>query len=59
MDEMQVPWAITGPQIIKMGLTDMYNSNKNTALVITKIFGIKEKDIPKSWTGVLPGKIFK
>lgn len=59
MDEMQVPWAISGPQIKKLGLTNIYNSNKNTSLVIAKIFGIKEKDLPKSWTGVLPEKIFK
>lgn len=59
MDEMLVPWAATGPQIKKMRLTDMYNSNKNTALVIAKIFGIKEKKIPKSWTGILPKQIFK
>jgi predicted AlkP superfamily pyrophosphatase or phosphodiesterase len=59
IEEMQVPWAITGPQIEKLGLTDMYNSNKNTALVIAKIFGVKEKDLPKSWTGILPKQIFK
>lgn len=59
MEEMQVPWAIAGPKIKKMGLSDMYNSNKNTALVIAKLFGIKEKDLPKSWTGFLPKAIFR
>ena len=59
MEEMLVPWAITGPKIKKLGLTEMYNSNKNTALVIAKIFGLKEKQLPKSWTGVLPEKIVK
>ncbi len=59
MDEMQVPWAITGPKIKKMGLLDIYNSNKNTAMVIAKIFSIKEEEIPKSWTGSLPKQIFK
>ncbi len=59
MEEMQVPWAIAGPQIKKSGLTEMYNSNKNTALVVAKIFGIKQKNLPKSWTGVIPIEIFK
>lgn len=57
MSEMQVPWAITGPQIKKLGLITEPNSNKNTALVIAHIFGCK--DLPKSWTGVAPQSIFK
>jgi predicted AlkP superfamily pyrophosphatase or phosphodiesterase len=57
MAEMQVPWAITGPQIRKTGLTEIYNSNKNTALVIARIFGLK--NWPKPWTGVAPKEIFK
>ncbi|MEE1944787.1 alkaline phosphatase family protein [Pedobacter sp. KR3-3] len=57
MNEMQVPWAITGPQIKKRGLMTEPNSNKNTALVIAHIFGCK--DLPKSWTGVVPRSIFK
>lgn len=59
MEEMQVPWAITGPQIKKLGLTQMYNSNKNTALVVAKIFGVKEKDLPRCWTGFVPDGIFR
>lgn len=59
MEEMQVPWAITGPLVKKLGLTTFYNSNKNTALVIAKIFGLKQKQLPESWTGTVPGKIFK
>jgi predicted AlkP superfamily pyrophosphatase or phosphodiesterase len=58
MEEMQVPWAITGPQIKKLGLSDVYNSNKNTSLVIARIFGINKKKLPKSWTGLLPIEIF-
>lgn len=58
MEEMQVPWAIKGPQIKELGLTEMYNSNKNTALVIAKIFGVRKTNIPGSWTGFLP-KVFK
>jgi predicted AlkP superfamily pyrophosphatase or phosphodiesterase len=57
MNEMQVPWAAVGPQIKKRGLITEYNSNKNTALVVAKIFGVK--DIPASWTGVIPTNIFK
>lgn len=57
MHEMQVPWAITGPSIRKEGLFDFYNSNKNTAMVIANVFGIKS--IPGSWTGVIPNNIFK
>jgi len=59
MEEMQVPWAITGPRIRKLGLSDMFNSNKNTSLVIAKIFGVKKKLLPESWTGKLPKLIFK
>lgn len=57
MNEMQVPWAITGPQIKKRGLITEFNSNKNTALVLAKIFGVKET--PGSWTGTIPQGIFK
>jgi predicted AlkP superfamily pyrophosphatase or phosphodiesterase len=57
-NEMEIPWAITGKMIKNLGLTDsFYNSNKNTSLVLAKIFGIK--DLPKSWTGVAPKEIFK
>jgi predicted AlkP superfamily pyrophosphatase or phosphodiesterase len=57
MNEMQVPWAITGPQIKKRGLITEFNSNKNTALVLARIFGVKET--PDSWTGTIPKGIFK
>lgn len=57
MNEMQVPWAITGPQIKKRGLITEFNSNKNTALVLARIFGVKET--PGSWTGTIPKGIFK
>jgi predicted AlkP superfamily pyrophosphatase or phosphodiesterase len=57
MNEMQVPWAITGPMIKKQGLITAPNSNKNTSLVLAKIFGVKE--VPDFWTGVLPKGIFK
>ena len=57
MNEMQVPWAITGPQIKKRGLITEFNSNKNTALVLARIFGVKET--PGSWAGAIPQGIFK
>ncbi len=57
MNEMQVPWAITGPQIKRKGLISEPNSNKNTALVLNKIFGVKE--FPEYWTGNLLKGIFK
>ncbi|PTS99047.1 nucleotide pyrophosphatase [Pedobacter sp. HMWF019] len=57
MNEMQVPWAITGPQIKKQGITTAFNSNKNTALVLAKIFGLHK--LPLAWTGTIPAAIFK
>lgn len=57
MEEMQVPWAITGPKIKGVGETQIFNSNKNTAKVIAQIFQIKA--LPKSWTAQLPEGIFK
>jgi predicted AlkP superfamily pyrophosphatase or phosphodiesterase len=49
MDEMLVPWALTGPKIKKNANPSVYNSNKNTAVVIATLFGIKK--MPSSWTG--------
>lgn len=57
MREMQVPWAITGPSVKKQGLKPFLNSNKNTALVLARIFKIKR--VPESWTGVVPPGIFR
>ncbi|PVD53400.1 nucleotide pyrophosphatase [Terrimonas sp.] len=59
MHEMQVPWGVVGPKIKKQGLKEFYNSNKNTALVVAQLFGIKRKKLPESWIGVLPEGIFK
>ncbi len=58
MSEMQVPWGITGPRIPKRGLAGFYNSNKNTALVLARLFKIKQRNIPLSWTGTVPPGIF-
>ncbi|UTA66855.1 alkaline phosphatase family protein [Emticicia sp. 21SJ11W-3] len=57
MTEMQVPWAVTGPKINKLGLVDFANSNKNTALVIAGIYNLK--NLPVTWSGVLPKNILK
>ncbi|WP_316809173.1 alkaline phosphatase family protein [Pedobacter agri] len=58
MAEMQTPWAITGQKIRNLGLTDSFISrNKNTAAVLAYIFGLRE--LPKSWTAILPKQIFK
>lgn len=58
MNEMQIPWGITGKKIKNLSVTDsFFNSNKNTSLVLAKIFGLK--NIPKSWTGSAPKEIFK
>lgn len=59
MHEMQIPWGVVGPKIKKQGLTEFYNSNKNTAPVVAQIFGIKRKHLPKSWIGVVPEGIFR
>jgi len=57
MAEMQVPWAITGPQIKKRGLITSFNSNKNTSLVLAKIFELTK--LPDAWTGTVPKNVFK
>ncbi|WP_343555138.1 ectonucleotide pyrophosphatase/phosphodiesterase [Sphingobacterium sp.] len=58
MNEMQVPFAITGKAIRNLGYTtSFFNSNRNTSWIIAKIFGIKK--LPKSWTGIAPLEIFK
>lgn len=58
MNEMQVPFGITGKKIKNLGKTDLFfNSNRNTSWILAKIFGIK--DLPKSWTGTAPQEIFK
>jgi predicted AlkP superfamily pyrophosphatase or phosphodiesterase len=57
LSEMQIPWAITGPMVKKVGLTNIFNSNKNTSQVIAKILGLK--NLPIVWTGTIPAGIFK
>ncbi len=58
MAEMQMLWAIIGPKIRNAGLLEIfYNSNKNTSLVIARIFGVKT--LPKSRTGYAHTEILK
>lgn len=58
MNEMQVPFGITGKKIKNLGNTAaFFNSNRNTSWILAKIFGLK--NIPKSWTGIAPTEIFK
>ena len=55
--EMEVPWAITGPNINKQQNFKTPNSNANTAKVIADIFGVKE--LQPSAIGKTPKGIFK
>ncbi len=54
--ELEVPWAITGPGIRKGKLIEPNNS-VNTATTIAYLFGIDT--IPLSWTGEVPMSIFE
>ncbi|MEH6305406.1 alkaline phosphatase family protein [Olivibacter sp. CPCC 100613] len=56
LDEMEVPWAIVGPNINKGKRLESPNNNTNTACIIARIFG--SKDIPEAWTGKIPKGIF-
>ncbi len=56
IEEMEVPWGITGPGIAKGQALTEPNSNANTAAVIAAIFGCE--DLPKSWIGKVPSSIF-
>jgi predicted AlkP superfamily pyrophosphatase or phosphodiesterase len=57
IEEMQVPWGITGPGIAKNQLLQSPNSNANTAAVIATIFGCGE--LPSSTIGRVPSSIFE
>ncbi|MBN3520092.1 alkaline phosphatase family protein [Algoriphagus lutimaris] len=56
-EEMEVPWAIVGPNILKDQKFQIPNSNANTASVIATIFGVKE--LQASAIGKTPEGIFK
>jgi predicted AlkP superfamily pyrophosphatase or phosphodiesterase len=57
IEEMEVPWGITGPGIVKGKSLNEPNSNANTAMVIATLFGLAET--PKSWIGKVPSSIFE
>ena len=57
MEEMEVPWGITGPNITKEKMLIEPNSNANTAKVIATLFECN--NIPKSWIGKVPESIFE
>jgi len=48
VDEMDVPWGITGPKIKKGVKIEQANNTVNTATMILHLFGIKQ---PLAWTG--------
>ena len=55
--ELEVPWAITGPGIKKSFTLQEPNNSVNTALTIAHLFGCN--NIPLSWTGEIPTTIFE
>ena len=55
--ELEVPWAITGPGIKKGFTLQEPNNSVNTALTIAHLFGCE--NIPLSWTGEVPMTIFE
>lgn len=57
MEEMEVPWAVTGPGIVKGKELQEPNSNANTAAVIAHLFNCK--NLPKSCIGKIPMSIFE
>ena len=54
VDEMIVPWGISGPGIKRMNLTEP-NNTVNTAATILYLFNIKQ---PSAWTSEVPMSIF-
>ncbi|WP_336828427.1 alkaline phosphatase family protein [Sphingobacterium multivorum] len=58
MNEMQIPFGITGKKIKNLGMTNaFFNSNRNTSWILARLFGLK--NLPKSWSGIAPTEIFK
>lgn len=56
VNEMEVPWGITGPGIVKGQKLKEPNNTVNTAAVVLKLFKGKT---PLCWTGEVPSSIFK
>lgn len=55
VEEMIVPWGITGPGIAKGVKMKEPNNTVNTAATILHLFGVAQ---PNSWTGQVPDSIF-
>ena len=55
VEEMIVPWGITGPGITEGKMMEEPNNTVNTAAVILQLFGVEK---PLSWTGEVPESIF-
>jgi len=55
--ELEVPWAVTGPGIRKGVVLTEPNNSVNTATTIAYLFGCV--NIPLSWTGKVPMTIFE
>lgn len=56
VNEMEVPWSITGPRIPNGQELKEPNNTVNTAAVILKLFKSKA---PLCWTGEIPSAIFR
>lgn len=56
VDEMIVPWGITGPGIKKGFKIEQPNNTVNTASTILYLLGVKQ---PLAWTGQVPLSVFK
>jgi predicted AlkP superfamily pyrophosphatase or phosphodiesterase len=56
VDEMIVPWGITGPGVKSSYILEAPNNTVNTASSILYLFGIEQ---PASWTGQIPYSIFR
>ena len=56
VDEMIVPWGITGPGIAKGLIMSKANNTVNTASVILRLFRTEQ---PSGWTGEIPATIFR
>ena len=55
--ELEVPWAITGPGIRRGQMLEEPNNSVNTAMTIAYLFGCR--NVPLSWTGEVPMSIFE
>lgn len=57
-NEMNIPWGVVGPGILKNNQYDLPHTNANTSQVIAHIFSLDTIDLPYVWNGKLPLKMF-